>query len=340
MKNILLLGSLTNKNDPTKTGGVVVLFELLLSELKKRDIKYSTIDTLVENYGNPLKAFIYVWIQLIKHAPKYDHVSLQATKNGILFIGPLLIILSKIYKFDCSIRVFAGNMGDVYKNSNFFKKIIIRYVLKNTTVNFFETKYLIKYFSFLNENTYWMPNVREKNIRKSILGDFKKRFVYIGTINYEKGIDIICEIAKKINKDITFDVYGPIIEDKYSKAYFEEYGVSYCGALKAEEVLDTMTRYDVLVLPSFREGYPGVIIEAFSLGIPVIASRLDGIIEMVEDSITGTLIEPGNSQELLDAIHGINSENFVELQNNALQAFTHYDSETNTDNFLKKINFI
>jgi len=340
MKNILLLGSLTNKKDPTKTGGIVVLFELLLTELKKRNIKHYTIDTLVENYSNPLSALLLVWFRLFKLVPKYDHISLQATTNGLLFIGPVLIVLAKIYKKDTSIRVFAGDLVDIYESANFLKKYVIRFVLKNIHINFFETKYLIEYFKFLNKNTYWMPNVREKNSTKSKLSSFRKKFIYVGTINKEKGIDTICEIVKNIHKDITFDVYGPIIEDKYSKAYFKKFGVSYCGALKAEEVLGTMERYDVLVLPSFREGYPGVIIEAFSLGMPIIASKLDGISEMVEDGITGTLIEAGNSQELLDAIHGINSENFAELQNNALQAFTHYDSEINTDNFLKKINLI
>ncbi|RPI91791.1 MAG: glycosyltransferase, partial [Chloroflexi bacterium] len=51
-----------------------------------------------------------------------------------------------------------------------------------------------------------------------------------------------------------------------------------------------------------REGIPVVIMEAMASGLPVVASRLSGIPELVDDGITGVLIEPGDSAGIADAL--------------------------------------
>ena len=65
-----------------------------------------------------------------------------------------------------------------------------------------------------------------------------------------------------------------------------------------EEVEPLYARTDVLVLPTRRDSYPRVIMEAMCRGIPVVASRVDGIPEMVEDGVTGLLCEPGDPASL------------------------------------------
>ena len=51
MSKILLIGSRQNRYDPTDTGGISILFELLILELKKENISFKVIDTLVTNNG-------------------------------------------------------------------------------------------------------------------------------------------------------------------------------------------------------------------------------------------------------------------------------------------------
>lgn len=55
---------------------------------------------------------------------------------------------------------------------------------------------------------------------------------------------------------------------------------------------------DIFVLPSFREGLPRVVSESLAAGLPVVASRIAGIPEQVEDCVNGFLVEPGDSTEL------------------------------------------
>ena len=71
------------------------------------------------------------------------------------------------------------------------------------------------------------------------------------------------------------------------------------------EVLDPapfLSLMNVLALPSHREGFGVVLLEAAALEVPVIASRVTGCVDAVEDSATGTLISPGDEQALANAI--------------------------------------
>ena len=68
-------------------------------------------------------------------------------------------------------------------------------------------------------------------------------------------------------------------------------------------IFDFMNSLDLLILPSVRdEDFPNVILEAMSLAKPVIASRLAGIPEQIEDGVSGLLVDPGNVDQLAEAI--------------------------------------
>jgi glycogen(starch) synthase len=72
--------------------------------------------------------------------------------------------------------------------------------------------------------------------------------------------------------------------------------------LTTAEVADELDRARVLVLPSRSEGMGRVIVEAFCRGRPVVATRVGGIVDLVQDGVNGLLVEPGDTAELTDAI--------------------------------------
>ena len=63
-----------------------------------------------------------------------------------------------------------------------------------------------------------------------------------------------------------------------------------------------MKSFDVLVLPSKREAFGGVLIEAMALGVPVVASAVDGIPEVVEHGVSGLLVQEPDPQRYASAI--------------------------------------
>ncbi|MEO0851600.1 MAG: glycosyltransferase family 4 protein, partial [Pseudomonadota bacterium] len=78
--------------------------------------------------------------------------------------------------------------------------------------------------------------------------------------------------------------------------------VHFTGALNQEEVAQTLAGADVFVLPSFAEGVPVVLMEALVAGLPVIATRVAGVQELVEDGVSGFVVPPGDVEALTQAI--------------------------------------
>ena len=76
----------------------------------------------------------------------------------------------------------------------------------------------------------------------------------------------------------------------------------FVGYQSQDAVALALTRADALVLPSFAEGVPVVLMEAMAAGLPVIATRIAGIPELVQDGVSGLLVPPGNAPALAKAI--------------------------------------
>ena len=69
-----------------------------------------------------------------------------------------------------------------------------------------------------------------------------------------------------------------------------------------EDIADVLAAADVVVLPSLSEGFPFVLLEALAMGCPVVASRVNGVPELIEDHKTGLLVPPRDPQALAAAI--------------------------------------
>lgn len=59
---------------------------------------------------------------------------------------------------------------------------------------------------------------------------------------------------------------------------------------------------DMLVLPTYREGFPNVPLEASAMALPVVSTRVTGVVDAVVDGVTGTLVQPGDGEALAEAI--------------------------------------
>lgn len=110
----------------------------------------------------------------------------------------------------------------------------------------------------------------------------ENQVVYVGRDSYEKGIDILKNIEKKIA--------GKVV---------------YCTNLPWEEAMKILKASSVLVVPSRMESLPQSIKEAFFLKIPVIATSVGDIPNVVQNDVTGILVPPNNPDLLADAINSL-----------------------------------
>jgi len=335
MRNILLMGPRLNKKDPAVSGGGAVLFENLIEQCTIKGIEYDVIDTNKSNYTNNFISLIIIFFQFSSRFMKFSDVSLHGTAKDYVFIAPFVVFFTRFFRKRISLRKFAGNFNDYFMKSNNLKKCIIKYVLKHSHINFFETKYLVDYFSTYNANTFWFPNVRYKQSLETSKTTFQKRFIFIGHVKKEKGIYELLEVSNMLDPSYTLDIYGSLVEN----IVFDDYKAEYKGVLHPDDVIDTMRKYDVLLLPSYREGYPGVVIEALSVGLPVVATKLQGISEMLDDE-SSMLIEAKNCKALKQAIESFNSSNYNQKSLAAIRQFKQFDADVQTAKFFERIGFV
>jgi glycosyltransferase involved in cell wall biosynthesis len=123
-------------------------------------------------------------------------------------------------------------------------------------------------------------------------------FLFIGRLSEEKGIDCLLEAVKLTGLKLKIGGNGHLINN--IKDISEKYSnIQYLGSLEKEQVLQCMQECTALIFPSvWYEGMPMTIIEAFSQGLPVIASSIGAMSSMVIDGYNGLLFDAGNSIDL------------------------------------------
>lgn len=120
---------------------------------------------------------------------------------------------------------------------------------------------------------------------------------------------------------------------KYSRDLGLDGGLVFTGLRK--NIPELLGIIDVLVMPSLREGLPITLLEAMSSGVPVVATKVGGVPEVVIDGQTGILVEPNNHNELKQAIIGV-IEN-PDLKNTiGINARKHVEDKFSIKNMINK----
>ena len=108
----------------------------------------------------------------------------------------------------------------------------------------------------------------------------ERQIIYLGRNSYEKGIDILQKIESQLNGDVV-----------------------YCTDLSWNDAMIELKKSSILVVPSRMESLPTNIKEAFYFKIPVVATNVGGIPELITDNHTGLLIPSEDSEKLVEVIN-------------------------------------
>lgn len=125
--------------------------------------------------------------------------------------------------------------------------------------------------------------------------------IYVGRLSVEKGIEVLLAALQRFTpEDHQIEVMGT---GPFESDTARLLGAHYLGFQPLSAVLEKMEQASFMVLPSIcYEGFPRTIVEAFACGLPVIASRLGSMAELVADGETGLLFEAGNPDDLAQKI--------------------------------------
>lgn len=138
-----------------------------------------------------------------------------------------------------------------------------------------------------------------------------RKFVFLGRAERRKGIIELNEVLQKLisqKQNFKFEFIGPIPDSMK----ISHDSILYHGEIRdAHKISSILSQNDVLVCPSWSEGFPNVILEAMASGLAIIATNVGAIAAMVSDK-NGWLIEPANRNQLEKAmIEAINSKDLL-----------------------------
>jgi galacturonosyltransferase len=208
-------------------------------------------------------------------------------------------------------------LGSVFENGGLVQKIVVflyKSALKKAKCVFFQNKTNREIFKRLGiikeQNTVLVPG-SGVNLKLHSFEEYPKdgespvKFLYVGRIMKEKGIDELLYAAKKLKADydnVEFEIVGRY-EDEYKPiiSEYEKQGIIH--VVDYQKIIHPYYKSAWAVLmPSYHEGMSNVILEAASTGRPVIASDIPGCREAFDDGVTGFGVKARDKEALYQAL--------------------------------------
>jgi glycosyltransferase involved in cell wall biosynthesis len=221
------------------------------------------------------------------------------------------LALKKILK----IPYVAWGQGDDVYCPNRFGRITIRTILQNAdAILAFTENMQIKLKDIYNTEIYIVQFGidLEEYYGEPIFPDRKtntKNILFVGSLYPVKGVQYLITAMKKILEDAPdakLIIVGDGEEREWLAALSIQLGiqkyVQFVGKVPHEKVKTFMQQADVFVLPSLSEGFPNVILEAMACGLPIVASRVGGIPDIIKNGVHGYLVEAKKPDEIAEKI--------------------------------------
>lgn len=320
--NILILGSFgyhkSNLSGQTvKTRSVY----RLLKENYSGNVRWFCSTTL---RSKPYRYVLLLWEILIAKTI----VVIYASSGGFQTILPVICRISKLLSKKTIYVAIGSTQVDCMEGKGIYKRKRddLLYLCRNMTAflaetdkvrNILENRYNYKNVDLLPNFRYFDEEIPFYSASKDTL-----RLVFMARITPKKGYHTIFNFIENIKDkgyDIIIDFYGPMdgvcneeflsLVDKY-----KNYGVNYKGVLKSDEIYDTLSNYDVMLLPTFVEGIPGTIIDGYISSLTVVATNWEFASEIIDDKVNGFIVayeEPKKQEEFDERILQLYNDRYL-----------------------------
>jgi glycosyltransferase involved in cell wall biosynthesis len=155
----------------------------------------------------------------------------------------------------------------------------------------------------------WSVSQSDRKERREMIGISEKDVLIgcVGRLEEQKGhvylIDAIAELLPN-HPEVKCVILGegPAHEELQQRINTRGIGASMGLLGEQSEITAWLSAFDVFVLPSLWEGIPNALLEAMALGLPVIASDVDGVPETVVHDLSGILVKPGDVKALVQSL--------------------------------------
>lgn len=296
---------------------------------------------------NPFR-LLYSCLELFK---KNKNIVMLPGKNGLKMFLPLFSTINKLFNRNLYYVVVGGWLPEMVKEEKSLSSS-----LRRLNCIFVETNNMKEKLEKMNfSNVKVLPNFKKVNVLKDTeLPCIEKKPLKICTFSRvmkEKGIEEAIQAIIAVNNQYKKTVYMLDIYGQLDKSYEEEFKtliksspsyISYKGVVKSSDSVNTLKNYFLMLFPTYYngEGFAGTILDAFSSGLPVIASEWRYNNEIVKEGYTGSLVPIKNSDAISECLIAyLENINLVEpMRKNCIKEAEKYSPEKSIEIFFKNLN--
>jgi glycosyltransferase involved in cell wall biosynthesis len=146
------------------------------------------------------------------------------------------------------------------------------------------------------------------------------RLVFVGRLDRQKGFDIFMNALERIKRKVEVHIFGEkVLKD--SAVWSVPDWVHMHGWQSFDAIEPYLTSCDALVMSSRWEGLPLTAVEAMRASRAVVASRVGGLVELVEDGVTGVLVPPEDAVALAEVLESVDVEHLKRMGERGRQRF-------------------
>ena len=333
----MLIGPRITENDVV--GGTQVQFERFVQDLRHRaSVEVTVISTArpLANRGRLGKAcldarvFLRTLARTWRHAAASDLVLWYVSSRAAILSGAFLWLVCALRRRPLCIGFFGGNFDARLASAPAILRFIASCTYLRADLLLCETRRLTASLGASSRSA-WLPTTRDMPRRREPYRTSCRRLLFLSLLDPEKGLPDLMEAALRFPPAVQLSVFGPQMPGFDVRDIDRVPNAAYRGVAAPEDVPAVMEAHDALVLPTrySSEGYPGVVIEAFQMGLPVIVARRPPLQELVTDGKDGLCVPVGSADSLVEAVSRLcsNDRLFQCLRRGALETGERYRSK-------------
>ena len=185
------------------------------------------------------------------------------------------------------------------------------------------------YYTKLGFKVHRIPNaINISSLSEKSERLYDKQIIFAGRLSKEKGILNLLEMAKKLPTDIHLMILGTGPEQNAVISCTKiQSNVHYLGYQQKNRTIELIRGSDLLIQPSLAEGISSTLLESMACKTPIVATRVGGNEEVLENNKSGILVEPDNPQSMMDKILDLlnDDKKTNELREQAFRQVHNYD---------------
>ena len=312
MTKLLLIAPLGSGASATNViGGHTVQAVEAVRELGQRGFELEVLDTSgdVTNISrwrfhvSRLARFLRVIRGVVTKIRRSEGVFLVTAPGSALVLASSVWAICRMTRRPLVLRLSGGDLSLVFHGYGAVARWLAARAWMRCSLVYVETWQAYRDFDHL-PNFRWLPGTRNVQAPARIRREEVRKLIFVSRLHMDKGLAEVLDACRHLPERCHLHVFGPGMSDTDWSLFETHPRATYGGVLEPEDVPRVLSEHDLLLFPSYYsgEGHPGVILEAFQCGLPVIAAKWRAVPEIVGHEEHGLLVEPRSAGAVRSAI--------------------------------------